>query len=61
MNMKITEEELAGLSVWDIIFYTVDEEGNKKFWKTNHNIDHSSLCEGWEVDDLYYAEENEDE
>ena len=49
------------MGVWDIIFYTVDEEGNKKFWKTNHNIDHSSLCEGWEVDDLYYAEENEDE
>ena len=31
--MKITEEELAELEVWDITFYTEDEEGNKKFWK----------------------------
>ena len=27
--MKITEEELAELEVWDITFYTEDEEGNK--------------------------------
>ena len=59
--MKITEEELEKLEVWDITFYTKDEEGNKKFWKTTHHVDHCSLSEGWEADDLYYAEENEDE
>jgi len=59
--MKITEEELAELEVWDITFYTEDEEGNKKFWKTTHHVDHSSLSEGWEADDLYYAEENDNE
>ena len=50
--MKITEEELEALELWDITFYTEDEEGNKKFWKTKNHIDHSHLCEDWEADDL---------
>jgi len=52
--MKITEEELETLEVWDITFYTEDKDGNTKFWKTTHHVDHSFICDAIEVDDLYY-------
>ena len=51
-KMKMTEQELQTLMVDKITFQTEDKKGNIKIWRTTNDVDHSSLCDGWDVENF---------
>ncbi len=49
---KMTTQELSTLMIDKITFITVDKQGKEKKWTTSPKVDHSSLCDGWDVEDF---------
>ena len=50
--MKMTNQELSTLMIDKITFITTDKQGKEKKWTTSPDVDHSSLCDGWDVEDF---------
>ena len=49
---KMTTQELSTLMIDKITFITTDKQGKEKKWTTSPDVDHSSLCDGWDVEDF---------
>ena len=49
---KMTTQELSTLMIDKITFITTDKKGEEKKWPTSPDVDHSSLCDGWDVEDF---------
>jgi hypothetical protein len=58
MKIKMTTQELSTLMIDKITFITTDKKGEEKKWTTSPDVDHSSLCDGWDVED--FERESED-
>ena len=52
MKSKMTAQELSTLMINKITFITTDKQGKEKKWTTSPDVDHSSLCDGWDVEDF---------
>jgi hypothetical protein len=52
MKKAMTKEELASLLVDKLTFITIDKKGNEKIWRTTSDVDHSFLCDGWNIEDF---------
>ena len=52
MKRAMTKEELASLLVDKLTFITIDKKGNEKIWRTASDVDHSFLCDGWNIEDF---------
>ena len=48
----MTKEELESLLVDKLTFITIDKKGNEKIWRTTSDVDHSFLCDGWNIEDF---------
>ena len=48
----MTDQELSTLMIDKITFITTDKQGKEKKWTTSPDVDHSSLCDGWDVEDF---------
>jgi len=53
------KEELS-IMVWDVIFYTEDEEGNQKKYRLKPKADCSYIAESVDFEDLESIEEVEE-
>ena len=52
-NMKkMTTQELSTLMIDKITFITTDKQGRETTWTTSPEVDHSSLCDGWDIEDF---------
>jgi len=51
---KMTTQELSTLMIDKITFITTDLNGKETTWTTSPDVDHSSLCDGWDVGDFEY-------
>ena len=52
-NMKkMTTQELSTLMIDKITFITTDLNGKETTWTTSPDVDHSSFCDGWDVEDF---------
>ena len=49
---KMTTQELSTLMIDKITFITTDKQGKETTWTTSPDVDHSSLCDGWDVEDF---------
>ena len=49
---KMTTQELSTLMIDKITFITTDKQGKEKKWTTSPDVDQSSLCDGWDVEDF---------
>ena len=49
---KMTTQELSTLMIDKITFITTDKQGKEKKWTTSPDVDHSSMCDGWDVEDF---------
>ena len=49
---KMTTQELSTLMVDKISFITTAKCSKEPHWTTSPDVDHSSLCEGWDVEDF---------
>ena len=49
---KMTEEELKSLLVDKLTFITIDKNGKETVWRTTSDVDHSFLCDGWDIKDF---------
>ena len=49
---KMTTQELSTLMIDKITFITTDLKGKETTWRTSPDVDHSSLCDGWDVEDF---------
>jgi len=49
---KMTAQELSTLMIDKITFITTDPKGRETIWRTTPDVDHSSLCDGWDVEDF---------
>ena len=49
---KMTAQELSTLMIDKITFITTDPKGKETIWRTSPDVDHSSLCDGWDVEDF---------
>ena len=58
MKSKMTTQELSTLMIDKITFITTDLKGKETTWRTSPDVDHSSLCDGWDVED--FERESED-
>ena len=47
----MAQEELSIL-VWDVIFYTEDEHGTIRKYRTNNDVDMSHIAESVDMEDL---------
>jgi hypothetical protein len=52
MKRKMTEEELSNLIVDKLTFITTDKDGKETKWRTAPDVDHSFLCDGWDIKDF---------
>ena len=52
MKRKMTEEELSNLIVDKVTFITTDKDGKETKWRTTPDVDHSFLCDGWDIKDF---------
>ena len=52
MKRKMTEEELSNLIVDKLTFITTDKKGKETIWRTTSDVDHSFLCDGWNIEDF---------
>ena len=52
MKSKMTAQELPTLMIDKITFITTDPKGRETTWRTSPDLDHSSLCDGWDVEDF---------
>ena len=48
----MTTQELSTLMIDKITFITVDKQGKEKKSTTAPQLDHSSFCDGWDVEDF---------
>jgi hypothetical protein len=48
----MTEEELKSLLVDKLTFITIDKNGKETIWRTTPDVDHSFLCDGWDIKDF---------
>ena len=48
----MTTQELSTLMIDKITFITTDKQAKEKKWTTSPDVDHSSLCDGWDVEDF---------
>ena len=51
MKSKMTTQELSTLMIDKITFITTDPKGRETTWRTSPDVDHSSLCDGWDVEE----------
>ena len=49
---KMTKQELSTLMIDKITFITTDKKDKETTWTTSPDVDHSSLCDGWDVEDF---------
>ena len=49
---KMTTQELSTLMINKITFITTDKQGKETTWITSPDVDHSSLCDGWDVENF---------
>ena len=49
---KMTKQELSTLMIDKITFITTDPKGRETTWRTSPDVDHSSLCDGWDIEDF---------
>jgi hypothetical protein len=45
MKRKMTKEELS-------TFITTDKKGKETIWRTTSDVDHSYLCDGWDIENF---------
>ena len=50
----MTKQELSTLMIDKITFITTDKKDKETTWTTSPDVDHSSLCDGWDVEDFEY-------
>ena len=49
---KMTKKELSTLMIYKITFITTDKKGKETIWRTTSDVDHSFLCDGWNIEDF---------
>ena len=52
MKSKMTAQELSTLMIDKITFITTDKQGRETTWTTSPEVDHSSFCDGWDIEDF---------
>jgi len=48
----MTAQELSTLMVDKITFTTTNKQGKETRWTTSPDVDHSSFCDGWDIEDF---------
>ena len=56
----MTEEELSNLIVDKLTFITTDKKGKETTWRTTPDVDHSYLCDGWDIENFNMSDEKEE-
>ena len=49
---KMTKKELSTLMIDKITFITTDKKGKETTWRTTSDVDHSYLCDGWDIENF---------
>ena len=52
MKRKKTKEELSTLMIDKITVITTDKKGKETIWRTTSDVDHSYLCDGWDIENF---------
>ena len=55
---KMTKKELSTLMIDKITFITTDEKGRETIWRTTSDVDHSYLCDGWDIENFEEEQAN---
>ena len=58
MKRKMTEEELSTLMIDKITVITTDKKGKETIWRTTSDVDHSYLCDGWDIENFEEEQAN---